>query len=55
MFELILKNDRHGNSTQTICESDSLEEIARVSAEKAGEDADALFDLLGDGGWRDND
>jgi hypothetical protein len=47
MFELIQKGSGPGKSGETLFKSDDLAEIARVSAEKSGEDAEDLFDLIG--------
>lgn len=42
MFELYRRN---GHSKEKIFESDQLEDIARISAEKSGVDPDDLFEL----------
>lgn len=48
MFELIY---REGYTEETLFEADELEEIARLSAEKSGEEPDELFRLgVGDHG-----
>lgn len=43
MFELIY---RDGYAEETLFEADELEEIARLTAEKSGEEPDELFRLF---------
>lgn len=50
MFELVQKDDGTGRSKRTLFKSDSLGDIAKVSAEKSGEDIEELFDFGDPGG-----
>lgn len=51
MFELIQREN--GRSKRTLYKSDNLEEIARVSAEKSGEDFESIFEFFSDDRGRD--